>query len=95
MKPKIQRTKGSRFGIQVFGFVRGRAYPPSLLCHCEPFTFCHSEPLASCHPDPERSEGEGSCIAQDRLREESTRAQGRLRVAISVLDSPTGIATVD
>jgi len=49
--------------------------------------YAHCEPFASCHPDRERSEGEGSCIAQDRLREESCIAQGKLRVAIST--SPT------
>jgi tRNA(Ile)-lysidine synthase len=44
---------------------------------------CHSEPFAVCHSDPERSEGEESHAAQDRLREESRPAQGRLGEAIS------------
>jgi tRNA(Ile)-lysidine synthase len=47
--------------------------------HCQPLTFCHSEPFAVCHS--ERSEE--SHAAQDRLREESRPAQGRLGEAIS------------
>jgi hypothetical protein len=33
-----------------------------------PFSMCRCEPFASCHSDPERSEGEESQDAQDRLR---------------------------
>jgi len=32
---------------------------------------CHSEPFTYCHSDPERSEGEESHSAQDRLLEQS------------------------